>query len=333
MTTAGIFITEPQRRHEQSIRRMAQHIVGECRTAMALRRRAALAGGRIDLGERQHPDFKAADVRQALRYWKLLVAIAAAAVFDAVMAAPVAEHLLRSFLFVSLESATLWRFVLPATLLTAEMGISQLRTWPEQSRLSRSMTTGLALTLVLVMPLLVGETELADKGGVFGGNLNGVVAAMMLFSACIHSFVLFSGDAQHDAASYALYRWRAAVLTHEKKTCEESARRRASSAGDRFADWVDLRDSYIGQYPDARPPQPHWGLEAIDILNQVYGYEVIEPPRAARTASRSAGDARTAPGPAAERSASADGCPGNAAAVREAEERRIKETDAEVVAE
>lgn len=184
------------------------------------------------------------------------------------------------------------------------------------------------------MPLLVGETELAGRGGVFGGRLNALVVGMMLLTLCVHGFVLFSGESQHEALSYALYRARTSALIREKQTGEESSRRQANVAGDLFADWVGQRDLYIGRYPQARLPQPHWGTESIEVLNSTYGYQVIDSPAGARPWSpggREATAASVSPsvgGPSSGQAATAA-----ADDLRDAHERRVKESEAEVVAD
>lgn len=126
-STPNVIVTEPQRRLERALRDLAARITGLCRRVAAQHRRAARAGEKLELLNQQHPDFKTADLREALRHWKLLLAVTAAFALDAVMAGPVGEHLLRTFLLVSPEVARVARFGLPAALLTAEMGIAQLR--------------------------------------------------------------------------------------------------------------------------------------------------------------------------------------------------------------
>ncbi len=313
MDAPELVVTEQQRRAERALRAAAARTVAECRQVAALRRRGQMVTERLDRLERQHPEFKSADIREVLRYRKLLLALVAAFALDAVMAAPVAEHLLRTFLLLPTQTAQALRFALPMTLLIAELGIAQLRTWPDHGKSAWWITNALAVVLVLVMPLLVGETELVGRGGVFGGQLDGLAAGMMLLTLAIHGFVLFSGAAQHDAVSYMLYRLHAAPLAFSKRSCSESSRRHANAAGDQFAEWVAERDRFIERYPTARAHQPYWGVETIEVLNQVYGYEVIAPPR-----------------PAPSRQAATTGEPGGAA---QAHERRMKESDAEVVAD
>jgi len=322
-------VTEPQRRLERTLRDLAARVVRHCRAAAGMKRRAARASELLDSLDQRHPDFKVADIREAVRYWKFLAAISAAFVLDAVLAGPVGEYIVLTFLQMSTNVARIARYALPAALLVTEMGIARLRVAPDRRMAETVAANGLALALVVVMPLLVGETVMVEQGGLLNNRPNALVIAMMLLTFCVHSFVLFTGEAQVEAMSYAIYRWRAGALTSEKTRSGEGAQRQANLAGDLFADWVANRDMLIRRYPGSAVPQPHWGAETIDAINGAYGYNAIQPPPFAAQAGRPADDPGTRPATGEDQAAPTP----RADDLRDAHDRRVRESEAEVVAD
>ncbi len=327
MPMTQTFVTEPQRKAAQQLALHSTAIVRDCRAAAAGRAEAKQAKDTLDALTVRHPEFKDACLRVVVRHRKLLSAVAAAMVLDAILAGPVGEYVLLNFLQLDGEVAAVAKYALPVALLVTELGIARLRVDEELSPSSRAAASTLAVALAIVMPLLVGETAMVEQGGLFGGNrVPALVFAMMSLTLCVHSFVLFTGHAQEEALSFAIYGRRATRLERVATTSSRRATQEANAAADRFATWAAQRDLFIRQHPDAPVPQPHWGAETIEVINQAYGYEVISRPMAAGQAQ--------ATGPAAGPAAGATNgpaTPGSADDVRQAHERRVRESESEVV--
>jgi hypothetical protein len=340
---APVVVTEVQRRHERLLHQLHDRIRRSARAVAPLRRKIADATAAIDDLRKRHPDFFEADIRERLRYVRLIVGLVAAGVLDALLAGRAGEHLLRTHLGVAVESAVVLRYLLPVALVLAEMAIALLRTRADMGGPSWWLWNAVAVLLLISMPLIVGETELASKGGLLHAQPTMFAITMMLLSLCVHGFVLFSGEAQNDALAFAWFSARTSSLNRSKRAWSESARLRTNAVGDLFHEWYRQRGLFVDRYPQARLPQPNWDPETREVVNGALQYVAIEPPGPAAppnvapapapAAGPGAGGQSTpppGPQPSPAGPAPADGPPPSAGDLRDAYERRVRESEAEV---
>jgi uncharacterized membrane protein len=346
-------MTEPQRRLLRQIDDLVATAVRLARRSERWRREGEEAGQRLDHLQGAHPDYVQADVRQRIRFWLSDLALAGAVSLDAILTAPVAEHLLLTYAHVTAMMASVGRFMAPLCLILVELAIGM--TCRSAARDRRWGNAALWATLgalpVAVMPLLVGETEMVaaavqqaeatgtavSEAGLLTGSVPLFTLAMMLWTAFIHAYVVFG---PHDeGVSYAAWSVRASWLTATKRNAEERARSDANAAGDRFSQYVARRDEWMRTYPDWPPPAPNWS-EAPGVLERVFGYPVITGPGVHTNATvqiapplstpeppapPGRGDAMPPAGDAGDHAVEPD-----AAELHRIAERRVRESDAAV---
>jgi len=325
---ADTFIPHRQRRAVGGLERLADGIVRSGRSAARIREeREEDVRTLADLKEK-HPHLAQTDIRESVGHGKFLAAIGAAVVLDAILAGPVGEYILTTFIGVSAKLASVAKFGLPLALIAAEMGIARLRVADDASDVQRRLATCLAVGLLIVMPILVGETAMMaeQERSLFAGPLTALVAVMMGLTLCVHALVLFTGEAQEEALTHVIYRARAKKLARDITRGAASARSQGNAAADQFATWAQQRDLFSQRYPNAPVPQPHWGQDVITEINTAAGYEAIRRQNPTQQQSPPTSEPPNAR-PAERQAQPAAG----AADVREAEERRRRESDAEVV--
>jgi hypothetical protein len=312
ITTTAPVTTEPQRRLRHRIADLASAVVKFARRSARQTRDSIGAGQRLDEINVQHPDFQQADIRQRVRNWVCFLALLAAISLDAAFSAPVAEHLLLTYLHATEAMATAGRFAVPALLIGIELAIGLgVRQAFRDGRWAYGVGwTLVGLLTVVVIPVLVGETEhtravlidaqatgmAVSQSGLFDQHIPIFILAMMCLTFFVHFFVVFG---PHDeSVSYVTWSVQASYLQSGKTKGAERARRLANSAGDRFAEYAAARDDYTRSYPNSPLPTPNWS-EAREVLKGVFGYEVISTPGAATTGAAAAGPQPDSP-PAVE---------------------------------
>ncbi len=283
-------MTRPQRQLRHRVDTLAARVVESARRSRHARREAEAADTRMTALDTRHPHYRDADLSARLAYWLGVGALAAAVGLDAVLSAPVAEHLLLTYVHASAGWATVGRFLCPALLVAVELalGIAMRQAWEAGERGRAAALAAAGLVPVVVLPILVGETEHTRAlvlqaeatgqpvaaGGLFQ-NLSLFIAAMMLLAFFVHAFVVFGPH--EETLSYLAWSIRHSSLDARKVRTTEAARQWASQAGDAFAAYVAARDEYVRQYPAAPLPVPHWA-EAREVLREQYGYDVIVTP-------------------------------------------------------
>lgn len=271
--------TKPERERRAEVHTRLQTTLGLARSTLTQAASAGDLRAKATELKEMHPEFAEAELGDRVRWVLILIALGVAIPLDAILVAPVGEYVSIAYLSLAPDTARIVGYVFPGLFILAELGIGQARISEALSPTARAVFTVVAVVMTITVPLLVARTAMAsmDATGVAGNEA--LVWGMAALSAAIHGFVLFGGAAHVVAISWGYWSRKTTALNRQATAAERRAAVDGESACDNLAAWATARDQFARDYPQAPPlGQPYFGPEVAALINERYGYDVVQRP-------------------------------------------------------
>jgi len=278
-------VTEGERRSRRQIEPLPGRVRLHAREATARRLDRTAADSRLQELVRQHPELAQPNLRDTMRHWLSVCGLVAVLLFDCVISAPTAQYLAGTYL--GIEGVGMFASVIAFALavVLVELYFSVCRySAREEGEASFWLWQGAAIVMLLIMCGLVAATQLAsaeapDRDGVFWLRCG----ALVLLAMILHGAVLFGGRYAHDGKAYVTFTLRRGGLSRQIALDGRVAEQAARRAGDVFGAYMAQLTAFNQAYPDARIDPAMFDRETQQLLEQHFGYPVIEtrtpPPR------------------------------------------------------
>lgn len=278
-------VTEAERRSRRQIDPLPGRVRLHAREATARRQDRNAADNRLQELIRHHPELAQPNLRETLRHWLSVCGLVAVVLFDCVISAPTAEYLAGTYLGIQGVRVFASVIAFAVAVVLVELYFSVCRySAREEGEASFWLWQGAAIVMLLIMSSLVAATQLAsaeapDRDGVFWLRCG----ALVLLALLLHGAVLFGGRYAHDGKAYVSFTLRRGRLNRQIALDGRAAEQSARRAGDGFGAYMAQMTAFNKTYPDARIDPAMFDRETQQVLEQHFGYPVIEtrtpPPR------------------------------------------------------
>jgi hypothetical protein len=265
-----------------ALRRHLDAMRAEARQAVLSREDAARARTERERLHHANPDLVSADMHDSAVYSWVVLSLVAVYGLDVILFAPVAEF------FVGMSfPGTIWlaraaQFLLPAFIVLLEILAGLQRDRARRDRLdglsgpaSEIAWTIASVAFCLVMPAAVAATYMAGEDQFTPWVSGPLLAALLGLSLLAHVSVLFGGRLATEAKTFLAFRWRDSRLNRQMDTRRTASTRHGRRAGDLFSTYYGLLDRYNRESPEQRLEAGPFDRDTRQVVNEVYGYEVI----------------------------------------------------------
>lgn len=233
-----------------------------------------------------NPNLASVDVHRKTMYLWLLVCMAAVYGIDVVLFASVAEYFAKQSFGSSPELARAAQFLLPAFIVVVEMVVSMQRDSAYRDYLEGfgSRYWFWAWTLVsafctIVMPMAVIAIFLAGEGDNFTPWISiPLIITLAGLSLICHTLMLFGGRLALESKSWLSFRLHMMVLEGRSRRSNRGYAKHSQVAADRFAAYLHDLTAHNQAYADSRIEAGPFDRNTREVVNEVYGYEVIKAP-------------------------------------------------------
>ncbi len=279
--------------HRLQLGNRLRHALEDTRTRA---RRAAEAGRTTrQLAEQKsqlaaaNPNLANVDVQRRTVYNWLLFCMLAVYVIDVVLFAAVAEYFAKQSFAGSPFLAGLSRFLIPAAIVVIEMVLSIQRDAAYRESLEGFGNRGrlwawtaASVFCTLVMPAAVIAIFLAGEGSDFTPWISiPLLITLAGLSLVCHILMLFGGRLAMESKSYVSFRLQQSSLQNRIRQSNRVYATHSQGAADRFAAYLQDLNAHNGAFPNARIEPGPFDKDTRQVVNDVYGYEVIRTPAGA----------------------------------------------------
>lgn len=266
--------------------------------------------------EDAHPELIDLNGRQVVGYLLLVLMLGALYLVDLLVFSPTAEYLARTFLSGHPWLQTVARFLIPLCILLIELGLAS-KLYFAREEAARAGSRGasywfwflLALLFALVMPTLVIATQMAAHVETVSERMEIIygwqMVALVILTFVTHLLVIFGGRPSHDAKTYLLYRHRHRSLSRAIRQQDAGFEREAQNATLSFSTYLRTLNAYNDATPQARVTPGPFDAVTRHLINERYGYEVIQSPSVNNPGNGAAGVNPNGGAPASPTGASA----------------------------
>lgn len=253
---------------------------------------ARRAGQQLDQQKTQlvaaNPNLANVDVHRRTVYNWLLFCMLAVYVVDVVLFAAVAEYFAKQSFAGSPFLAGLTRFLIPATIVIIELALSIQRDAAYREYLEGFGNRGrfwawtaASVFCTLVMPAAVIAIFLAGEGSDFSAWISvPLLITLAGLSLVCHVLMLFGGRLALESKSYLSFRLQLSSLQNRIRQTNQVYATHSQAAADRFAAYLQDLNAYNPAFPTARIEPGPFDKDTREVVNDVYGYEVIRTPAA-----------------------------------------------------
>ena len=237
-----------------------------------------------------NPNLASVDVHRKTMYIWLLICMFAVYGMDLVLFAAVAGYFVKQSFAGSPRLATAAQFLVPAFIVVIEMGLSMQRDAAYRdylegfgSRLRLWAWTALTAFCTLVMPMAVIATFLAGEGDDFAPWVSiPLIITLAGLSLVCHVLMLFGGRLALESKSWGVFRLQMSGLQSRIRQTNRAYAMHSQAAADRFAAYLQDLNAHNAAYAAARIEGGPFDRNTREIVNDVYGYEVIRTPAGAQ---------------------------------------------------
>jgi hypothetical protein len=225
------------------------------------------------------------DLHRTIYYW-VFAGMLAVYFIDVVLFAAVAEYFAKQSFAGSPWLVSLTRFLIPAAIVVVEMILSIQREAAHREHLEGFGSparfwgwTAAAVLCNVVMPAAVIAVFVSAEGKDFSTWVSiPLLITLAGLSMVCHLLMLFGGRLALESKAFLLFQWRQAGLQNRIRQHQRVYASESQGAADRFAAYMQDWNSYNAAFPSARIDAGPFDKDARDVVNDVYGYEVIRTP-------------------------------------------------------
>jgi hypothetical protein len=233
-----------------------------------------------------NPNLASVDVHRKTMYIWLLICMFAVYGMDLVLFAAVAGYFVKQSFAGSPRLAMAAQFLVPAFIVVIEMGLSMQRDAAYRdylegfgSRLRLWAWTALTAFCTLVMPMAVIATYLAGEGDDFAPWVSiPLIITLAGLSLVCHVLMLFGGRLALESKSWGVFRLQMSGLQSRIRQSNRAYATHSQAAADRFAAYLQDLNAHNAAYATTRIEAGPFDRNTREIVNEVYGYEVIRTP-------------------------------------------------------
>lgn len=248
------------------------------------------AGHQLDQEKNQlvaaNPNLAGVDVHRKTMYVWLLICMFAVYGMDLVLFAAVAGYFVKQSFTGSPRMAMVAQFLVPAFIVVIEMALSMQRDAAYRdylegfgSRLRLWAWTALTTFCTLVMPMAVIATFLAGEGDDFAPWVSiPLIVTLAGLSLVCHVLMLCGGRLALESKSWGVFRLHMSSLQNRIRQANRAYTSHSQAAADRFAAYLQDLNAHNTAYATARIEAGPFDRNTREIVNEVYGYEVIRTP-------------------------------------------------------
>jgi hypothetical protein len=306
-----LIAAETQRRRRRQIDGCLRQSHDAAHRAVAWRgQRDVAAATRVAL-EESHPDFADMNARRTTGYMFLIAMLFAVCILDILVFGPTAEYLARVFLGGHPRLILAARFLIPAAFLLIELGIASKLYFASQGTDAARARGGatywtwacIALLFSFVTPALVISTQMAAYPGDESERLAMIfrwqVMALVIIAFVTHLLVIFGGQAAHEAKTYVTYRLRHRRASRQIASTDAAFEHEAQQATSAFGTYLRTLNEHNTATPQSPVAPGPFDTVARELINERYGYEIIQSPTAAVAGTAPAPEVNGGAAPAA----------------------------------
>jgi hypothetical protein len=250
------------------------------------------ASTEVERIEETHPEFTDLGIGWSVLYWTLVAVLPIVYLIDLMLFYQTAVAISRYAFTHRTWMVGLACYLIPFLLIGVELYVaSQMyaarhrESTADNLRRSQREWLTLAVVLMIVMPALVISTHPAlaswnstdYQSRLLTWQLVGFVALVVV----THFAVLFGGDTAHNAKAYATFSGYRFWLRRKVQGNEAEYERGAQNAVETFRDYWETLNEHNHLNREAPIAAGPFDSVTRELINQRYGYEVIEAPRAA----------------------------------------------------
>lgn len=251
-----------------------------------------------------NPNLANVDVHRRTLYNWLLFCMLAVYVIDVVLFAAVAEYFAKQSFAGSPFLAGMTRFLIPAAIVVIEMVLSMQRDAAYRESLEGFASRGrfwawtaASIFCSLVMPAAVIAIFLSAEGSDFTPWISiPLLITLAGLSLVCHVLMLFGGRLAMEGKSYLTFRMQQSSLQNRIRQHSRTYATHSQASADRFAAYLQDLNAYNATFTNARIEAGPFDKDTREVVNDVYGYEVIRTP-AAGTAPQTQVPQQTPPPP------------------------------------
>ncbi len=226
------------------------------------------------------------DVHRKTMYMWLLFCMASVYGIDVLLFASVAEYFVKQGFANSPGLARVAQFLLPAFIVVVEMVVSMQRDAAYREYLDgfgsryRFWAWAIISTFcALVMPLAVIAIFVAGEGKDFTPLISiPLIFTLAGLSLICHILMLFGGRLALESKAWITFRLQMIVIETRQRRCNRTYATHSQVAADRFAQYLQDLTTHNNAYSSARIEAGPFDRDTREIVNDVYGYEVIKTP-------------------------------------------------------
>lgn len=246
------------------------------------------------------------DVHRETMYRWLLICMFAVYGMDLVLFAAVAGYFVMQNFAGSPRFAMAAQCLVPAFIVVIEMALSMQRDAAYRDYLEGFSTrlkvwswTALTAFCTLVMPMAVIATFLAGQGDSFAPWVSiPLIITLAGLSLVSHVLMLCGGRLALESKSWAIFRLRMSSLESRGRQAQMAYRSHSQTAADLFSSYLQDLNAHNNSYPEFKIEPGPFDKNTREVLNEVYGYEVIRTPTRSEQSSQVQNSTGAAPPPA-----------------------------------
>ena len=244
-----------------------------------------------------NPNLASVDVRHETMYRWIVICMFAAYGLDLVLFAAVAGYLVQQNFSGSPRFAMVAQFLMPAFIVIIEMALSMQRDAAYRdylqgfgTRLRKVAWTELTAFCTLVMPMAVIATFLAGQGEDFAPWISiPLIITLAGLSLVSHVLMLCGGRLALESESWAMFRMRMSGIQNRSRQAQRAYQPNSQIAADLLSYYLQDLKSHNDSYPESRIEPGPFDKDTREVLNEVYGYDVIRTPAANEQPARGGG--------------------------------------------
>jgi len=233
-----------------------------------------------------NPNLASVDVHRKTKYVLLLICVFAVYGMDLVLFAAVAGYFVKQSFAASPRIAMVAQFLVPAFIVIVEMTLSMFRDAAYRdylegfgSRFRLWSWTLFTAAFTLVMPMAVVATFLAGEGDDFAPWVSiPLIITLAGLSLGCHILMLCGGRLALESKSWAVFRLHMSSLQNRIRQTNRAYATHSQAAADRFAAYLQDLTAHNAAYATTRIEAGPFDRNTREVVNEVYGYEVIRTP-------------------------------------------------------
>jgi hypothetical protein len=275
--------------HRAQLAHRLNRSLGDTRARARRAAEARRAGRQLDEEKSQlvaaNPNLAGVDVHRKTMYIWLLICMFAVYGMDLVLFAAVAGYFVKQSFAGSPRMAMVAQFLVPAFIVIIEMGLSMQRDAAYReylegfgSRFRLWAWTAITAFCTLVMPMAVIATSLADEKEFAAWVSIPLIVTLAGLSLVCHVLMLFGGRLALESKSWGVFRLQMAGLQNRIRQANRAYASHSQAAADRFAAYLQDLNAHNAAYAAARIDAGPFDRNTREVVNDVYGYEVIRTP-------------------------------------------------------